>query len=287
MFRAEWIKIAGNRWVTSFLIWIFPVGAFILFTLLSIAVLLSDTLRQETVASGIDPWNTTVLGAWAIVNNEFGRWIILAFTAFVFAGEYQHGTWKNLTPRRSRVALIIAKFVTLAVFIVCAFVAMTIIVGVGGWVVSRIAHIGYGEVNGDIVRDFAGDYGLQMFISISAIFIAAGYAAVGAMFTRNILASVIVGIIINIAETGILLLLVLFELVFNRRIYDVYLFTPGYNLANISAWVNNKEGYLVNLNEDNILGPHSLELSLLIIAAWVVGLIAFTAWRFQRQDITS
>jgi hypothetical protein len=287
MFRAEWIKIAGNRWVTSFLIWIFPVGALILFTLLSIAVFFSDTLRQETITSGIDPWYTTMLGAWDIVNNEFGRWIILAFTAFVFAGEYQHGTWKNLTPRRSRVILIVNKFITLAVFVVCAFVAMTIIVGIGGWVVASIAGVSYGAVNGEIVRDFAGDYGLKMFINITATFIAAGYAAVAAMFTRNILASVIVGIIINIAETGIILLLALFELVFNRRIYDVYLFTPGYNLANISSWVNNKEGYPVNLGEENMLGPHSLELSLIIIAAWVVGLIAFTAWRFQRQDITS
>jgi hypothetical protein len=40
LFRAEWIKIAGNRWVTSALIWIFPVGALAFVAVMSLILAL-------------------------------------------------------------------------------------------------------------------------------------------------------------------------------------------------------------------------------------------------------
>ncbi len=101
-----------------------------------------------------------MLGAWNIPNEMFGRIILIAFTAVIFAGEYQWGTWKNLLPRRRRVPLIVNKFVTLGAFVVVAFGAASLIAGLGMFLPVKIAGGQYGPplaaaLQSDFVRNFA------------------------------------------------------------------------------------------------------------------------------------
>src|SRR5512145_2997375 len=135
LFRAEWIKIAGNRWVTSALIWIFPVGALAFVAVMSLILALGPGMRDEdgTVQLGLDKaeWTERALEVWMIPNSLFGRLMILGFTAVVFAGEYQWQTWKNVVPRTRRVLLVLAKFLGVSVSALVAFALMSAIFAAG------------------------------------------------------------------------------------------------------------------------------------------------------------
>ncbi len=46
LFRAEWLKIAGNRWVSGCLIWIFPIAAIALLVVFALILSLSSDARE-------------------------------------------------------------------------------------------------------------------------------------------------------------------------------------------------------------------------------------------------
>lgn len=283
MFYGEWQKIAGNRWAVSFLIWIFPAAALLVMTGAVLLALFSQDFRTAQLELGINPWNVTLIESWQPVSNEFGRWIIIAFAAFVFAGEYQHGTWKNLITRRSRIRLILNKFLTFSVFVLVAMLLMSIILGIGPGIVAAILGIDYGLGSaGDVMGEFLRDYILQMFVVLTIAFIAACYAAIAAMYTKNVLSSVILGVLLTIAENGLLAFIGLIQWLFNIDLLFIYQFTPTYNLANISSWITSGVGH-------GVFGDHlpilSLEQSLLIMVVLVIGLISLAVFAFQRQDI--
>jgi hypothetical protein len=52
MFRAEWLKIAGNRWVAGCLVWIFPIGAAVLVV---VAALIFASKQRMSATTGIFP----------------------------------------------------------------------------------------------------------------------------------------------------------------------------------------------------------------------------------------
>jgi ABC-2 type transport system permease protein len=290
LFRAEWQKTAGNRWAVGMLMWIFPAAAFGMSVAAIVITLLSSGYREYLQGIGPIPWNTRMLETVGFLNSELGRLIILAFTAIMFAGEYQYGTWKNLIPRRRRVALILTKFVTLAVFVVISVIAFSIIAVIGTGLTSAIAGVEFGPaLTGEVVGQFLSDYGLQLLVTLSATFIASGYAAVAAMVIRNILGSLLVGFIFSLGEATVLILTLVLYNVFKLpvQVVNIYLFTPGYNLANISAWAKNGVGYAYRVAMDYSLEPFSLAASLLIVALWILGLVALTLFLFRRQDITS
>lgn len=289
MFRAEWLKISGNRWTVAFLIWVFPIGALILMASAVLIALLSPGFRTEQQMMGIDPWHITLVKAWEIINNPIiGRPAILIFTAIVFAGEYQNGTWKNLIPLRTRVALILNKFVTLAVFITLSFVLMTMIVGVGTGIVAAVMDMDYGlGTVGPVMGDFLGEYFLQMFYVLTSTFIVSCFAALAAMLTRSVVAASIVAILAYFFETlGVILFFLLVDLVTGLELYQIYRFLPSFNLENIMSWARSGDGLPFVIGEVDY-GVLSLEASILIVIAWAVALIALTIWRFQRQDITT
>jgi ABC-type transport system involved in multi-copper enzyme maturation permease subunit len=130
LFLAEWRKIVSNRFVVSFTVWIFPIGALIINALVLIGVVISEEVAAAFRSQNVS-WADQMNGAWSIINNQFGRVLLLVLTAFIFASEYQWGTWKNIIPRTSRVRLVAAKFLALGAFVVIAYATMTIIVGLG------------------------------------------------------------------------------------------------------------------------------------------------------------
>ena len=258
-------------------------GMLIFLVLAAGFTVLSEDTRTALIQNGIAPWNTTMLDAWRFVNTEFVRYIIVVFSAIVFAGEYQHGTWKNLIPRRTRQTLILNKLLTLGVFVTIAFIAMTIINGIGTGIIAGILGINYGTFDGGTIRQFAGDYFFQMIITLTATLIAATYAAVGAMIARNIVASAIIGILVTLAEQASLLLILLVHALLKIDIGFLYHLTPGYNLANISTWVQFDKGF----EPWDGFAPLGLATSVVIVVLTVVGLIGLTVYLFRQQDITT
>jgi len=218
--------------------------------------------------------------------------VLLSFTAVVFAGEYQWSTWKNLLPRNRRPALILIKFVPLGLFVVVAFVLMSIVLGVGMGVLSALVGKPYGpKVTGDVLADFAGDYTLQASLAFTSTIIAGGYAALAAMLTRSIIGGVLAGFVItfieNLSIVGLVLIGYLLDV---PDVVHLYRLTPGYNLLNVSSWISNDAAgtfeVQVGAAADYVFAD-SLTFSVAVLAVWVIGLITVTVLLFRRQDITS
>jgi len=289
LFRAEWQKITGHRWVAGFLIWIFPVGAFIITFGAAFILLLSSEFRANQLQAGVAPWNETMLFGWDLVNNPFlGRPVILIFTAFIFAGEYTAGTWKNLVPRQTRVALILTKFFTLAMFVVTAFVLMTLVLIAGTGLSAAIVGADFGVSNaGNVMGEFLKEYALNALNTFVSVLIVACYAALAAMVTKNVTAASVIGIIMYLFETlGVIFFFLLVNFVLGWNLAPLYRFLPTFNLENMMQWLRAGEGFPFVV-EDVTYATISLPGSVAIILAWAVGLIALTVWRFQRQDITT
>lgn len=293
LFRAEWVKIAGNRWVAGCLVWIFPLAAVAFIVVASLVLSLSSSAREGFREDDPPLWTEGAISVWNFPNNPVGRLVLLGFTAVVFAGEYQWSTWKNMVPRNRRISLILIKFLALGVFVVVAFVLMSIVWSLGVGLLTQIAGTSYGpRVTRDVLSDFAQDYALQASLAFTSTIIAAGYAALAGMVTRSILGGVLVGFVLTFVEQGLILgLMFIGWLLDFPRIVHVYQYTPGYNLLNVASWINDRVALNMQPSEEGkfagIVFSDSLAFSLVVLAAWVIGLIALTSFLFQRQDITS
>jgi hypothetical protein len=287
LFRAEWHKIVGNRWVTGCMIWIFPALAVLVTILALLAAAFSSSFREGMSAEAI-LWTDIAIAPWLIPNNPLGRGLLLGFTAVLFAGEYQWNTWKAIVPRSRRVPLILVKFVTVALFIVFAFALMSILLTLGMGMVSLATGASYGPALGrDVLTEFAQDYGLQMLYAFISTIIAAGYASLAAMITRSILGSAITGIIASIGETMLILPLYLIASLLGKDwILHIYRFIPGINLLNLFAWLNGETPGGLEMPSGEVIVDSQL-FAEVVLACWVIGLVALTAYTFQRQDISN
>lgn len=288
LLKAEWYKILGNRAPTAFLIGIFPVFGIMFLSFFVFVVLVSAEAREEIQ---LDPplWTDTLVGIWNIPNGLIGRAVILAFVALQFGGEYQWNTWKNIVPRSERVPLVLAKFIMVTTIILLSFTLTSIIAGVGVGAVTKAAGASYGPpISEDILRDFAGDYLLQVTTALVSTIIGAGYAMIAAMITRSILGSLIVSFVIATAEGLSFLAFVLVAFFLKETdILLMYRYTPTYNLFNVMTWLN--ENHANNLLdwEDNVVASDSLSFSVIVLFVWVFGLLIATSYAFRRQDIVN
>jgi ABC-2 type transport system permease protein len=287
LFRAEWHKIVGNRWVSGCMIWVFPALALLVTAFALLAALFSTSFREGLNAEPFQ-WTDIATLPWFIPNNPLGLGLLIGFTAVLFAGEYQWNTWKSIIPRSSRVPLIITKFITVSVFVVFAFILMSILLTIGMGLVSLIAKAPYGPaLNAEVLKQFGRDYGLQMLEAFLTTVIAAGYASLVAMITRSILGSVITSIIIAVGQT-----LLAFPLYFMSGWLDtnifihIYRFLPSYNLLNLFAWLVGDQATGLETPSGGLI-TDSLLFSEIVLVCWVIGLVTLTAYLFHRQDITN
>lgn len=292
LFRAEWQKIIGNVRAVTFLVWVYPITAFIFVLLINgVGILLSEFARDQLL---VNPplWTQRLLDVWSVFNrfpeNVLIRMPFLAFTAVLFAGEYQWGTWKNIIPRRRRTALILTKFLALGLLILVALTFTSLVWWAGGWLSASLLGLPYGpEISPDVVADFGRTYMLEAAVTFVATVILAAYAALFAMASRSILASLLLSIGVGIVEfASALLLAFVGQLFATPHLVNIYAATPSYNLTNISAWISDGIGSTAG-GLPGFTAVLSLSQSILVVALWVVGLVTLTAVLFQRQDITS
>ena len=293
LFRAEWTKIGGNRWVVSCLVWVFPLLAIVFVAVSALVMALSDDARAE-IANDEILWTEQAVSVWDVPNNQVGRLVLLGFAAVVFAGEYQWQTWKNTVPRNRRPALILVKFVTLGLYIVLAFVLMSLLWALGWGLLAKIAGGSYGPaVTGSVLGDFAGDYALQASLAFSNTLIAAGYAALAAMITRSILGSVLVSFgAVALENVSIVIFLLVGWFLRVPRIVEAYRFTPSYNLSNVAKWISDDAPATIRPYADrsrysDLLLSDSLGFSLAVLVVWMVGLVALSIYLFRRQDLAT
>ena len=114
---AELLKFRGHR-ATWGLVWIWPIGVVLLLLLaIAIQVAKGEVGQPETGAG----WIADAVGFWTVPAEPLGRYLICAFVAVVFAGEYGWNTWKLIVPHRARHSLIAAKYVVALVLLACGF----------------------------------------------------------------------------------------------------------------------------------------------------------------------
>jgi hypothetical protein len=174
------------------------------------------------------------------------------------------------------------------VFVVTAMVAMSLIVGLGLGIPVTFSGGTYGPpLTGEVLADFLPDYVLQLFLTFAATMIAASYAALAGMVTRSILGGVIGGMLLMLAEQGILVATFLISRLIPslESLTVLHLYTPSYNFTNIMSWVSMNQPAMQNPGILQYAQPHSLAGSAAIIAVWSIGLVALILYLFRRQDI--
>jgi hypothetical protein len=268
------------------MVWLFPMLAIIGMGLLYLAVLLDSDARSSTSTEPVD-WREFLMLAWVIPNNPFGRGLMLAFAAVVFAGENQWNTWKSIVPRSSRVRLILVKYLMVCYFVLFSFVITSLIILSGALFLGVLVNLSFEPgLNGDVLGGVFEDYGLQMLMALISMIIAAGYSAVAAMVTRSIMGGAIAGIIITVGETLIFLPLSLIAWLLNApNIMQIYRFLPFYNLLNMTSWLFDKTATTIEIADKTYVD--SLGFSMSVLGIWVVCLISLTVYLFQQQDITN
>jgi len=287
LFRAEWLKLAGNRWAVTFLVWIFPMAALFM-SIGAIVIALFAAAGSPDVlddmAQFLTTWQGGFLSTWVFPNSEIGRFTIIAFTAIVFAGEYQHGTWKNLITRRQRWAILLNKFFTLGIFITIAFIMMSIFAGIGSIVLGQIVGHNMGIFDGDTLGKFIGDISVQMGLTFIGTFISAGYTALAAMYARHVIGTIVIGLVVTLGEPSTLLMVSLARSLLHIDLYPIYLLTPSYNITNING---HELGFTYAPLAPDGFVPFTTTASWFILIAWVVCLIMLSIRNFTRQDITA
>lgn len=283
LFRAEWLKVNGNRMTTGFFLWLFPLGALVLYILI-LGLVVLNILPLEQAGYNLD-WRIQTLSAWEVTNNSIGRFFLLGFVATVFAGESSWDTWKNIIPRSGRTRLLLTKFLITAVMILIAFNLMALVMGVGSQVISVIGGQGITPAfEGALFAEWLRTYTLSMLLAIVAMSILAGVTAIAALYSRSIFLGALVGIGFSIVQQAVLaLLLLLGNITGNVDIVNAFTLTPEYNLTNLNAFLlGNGQSYDVG---GFITNPLSFEASFLILAAWFVGLLLLVIYAFNRRDV--
>ena len=274
---AEALKMRSHK-ATWFLVWLFPI-AFTIITLIVIGagMIGVDKPEQPNAADWIE--NTTMI--WFVPNNAVGRYLLSAFVAVVFAGEYGWNTWKLIIPHRARATLIAAKYAVALALLALGFALGAMVFNLIGWAEDVLTGdrippgIGLGAL--------ATAHGLGALAAIAPLLLTTAYVSLAAILTRSTVAALMIGFAITTAEQLFRTFAPLLEPYAPGLIGALYRALPGYHVVNVGSWITTGEAVVAPF----VSGPYSapFAVSLAIVGGWVVLLVGLTFWRFGRQDI--
>lgn len=289
---AEWRKLLGHTKAVAFLVWIYPIGALMIVLLIDILPGLFIETVRDLVAVSPPLWTEDLHSVWNALNGfpggTFLRMPYLAFIATAFAGEYQWGTWKNIVPRQSRIALILSKFIILGLLMLISMMLTSLVITGGGWLQALLFGIPYGPPLADVVlASYLPGLLAQILVTFVGTLIVAAYAALIAMYSRSIVASLLLSVGVSIVEfSASLLLLIVSQALQRPNLVNIIVVTPSYNLDNVRSWVVDGVGSTFG-GFPGFTAVPSIWLSVVILLLWLVVLLGGTALLFRRQDITS
>lgn len=275
---AEALKMRTHK-ATWFLVWLFPI-AFTIVMLLIIGAGLAgfEGQEQQTAADWIE--DTALI--WFVPNNAIGRYLISAFVAVMFAGEYGWNTWKLVVPHRRRGSLIAAKYALTILLFAISFLLSAAIATVLSFLDSA--------VNGEAVPagvTAAALWDMHSRVALAAaapVLLAIGYASLAAVLTRSTIAALVIAIVATTIEQVIVGFGPQLYLKFPAIVWPLYNILPGHHLANLADCI--REGAALKRDFPGGLVVHySCTASLAILAAWIAALWAATFAAFGRQDI--
>jgi ABC-type transport system involved in multi-copper enzyme maturation permease subunit len=283
LLSAEWRKMTGQRWVTGFLLWIWPIGGAILCMILWVGQALSPVTRGQWTDSPFR-WTDAALGAWLLPTNLFGRLFLIAYAARQFAGEYQWGTWRGSVPYTRRWRLLAAKFSVLSLFVVLVFFVLSVVMVIGLGVVQLSITGTYPPApTPEIFQAFLLNYLIQVGGTFLGALIGAAFAGLAAIMTRSMMGGIVGGLLIVFMELGFLTSVTVFGILLNQPgIADWVRFTPSHNIANLSSWAFYGQPSPVLVQGVRVNSPAE---SFLVLGLWLVGLIGACVVLFGRQEL--
>lgn len=275
---AEALKLRTHK-ATWFLVWLFPI-AFTLIKLLMIGagMLGVDKPEQPKLADWIE--NTAII--WFVPNNAVGRYLISAFVAVVFAGEYGWNTWKLIVPHRRRVSLIAAKYALTVILFAISFVLTAAILT--GLSFADDALTGDTLPAGLDSAALWDAHSKAALAAVAPVLIAIGYASLAAVLTRSTIAALVVAIVVTTIEQVIVGFGPQLYSKFPSIVWPLYHALPGHHIANLAEFI--REGSaLKRAFPGGAVVDLSWTTSLAILLAWIAALWGATFGAFGRQDI--
>jgi ABC-type transport system involved in multi-copper enzyme maturation permease subunit len=276
---AEVLKLTRHK-ATWFLVWLYPILFVVLF-LISIAIGLAHSGAPARPVAA-EAWIAQTAMIWKLPTLTIGRFLMAAYVAVVFAGEYGWNTWKLIVPHRGRSSLIAAKFAALVLLFAAALSLTAGISVLFTWIEGVVtghpapAGIGVGALLQAHARSALA--GLAPFLFTLA---SIGLAAV---LTRSMVAALVIGIVVTMVEQLFLNFAPLLYVYAPGLVWALFHALPGYHLSNLASWV--AEG---TARSDAFPGRGDVALpwmiSLGVAAAWIAALTAATFAAFRRQDI--
>lgn len=276
--RAEVVKALKNRWATLFTVFMFPLA-----TALFFVFVLGSEVGGIGITTDVVQWQLIIHQTFNFPNSVFGQLFLVAFAAFVFAGEAVWDTWKHIIPRNQRTRLVLAKYLAITVIVFLSLNLMGLVAFGGAVLLGLITGAQMQPAFGSPAAwHFVGDYLLNMLTVFATSLLAAGYAALAALFTRSILGGAVLGMMF--AFTDFVLATVVGRanaLLPGVDFAPMISALPAYNILNIQTWLQVGRGWQLTA----ALPPPTPLASLVIAAAWAAGIIVVSVLVFRRRDI--
>ncbi|MBB4840255.1 hypothetical protein HNP52_003347 [Sphingomonas kyeonggiensis] len=275
--RAEALKLRRHR-ATWMMVWLYPIVT----TLLVVGILIYGAFSAHTTGEerSAAKWIADSALLWKVPGSGPGRFLIAGFSAVVFAGEYGWNTWKLIIPARARWQLIAAKWVVAFGFVMIAFIAADLILLFGEWLGSfQGDKIPAGVTLGAVAKahwQAAGNALVPILFTIA-------FAALFAILTQSILATVILSIAIVVIE-GLFPFIALWAHQYAAGLVTALVkFLPFYHMTNLANWAKGT-GLTLPLGPGDVVA-FNWGASLWIVTAWILAAGALTQFRFLRQDL--
>ena len=271
---AERMKLVRHK-ASWGLVWIFPLGL----TLLYLGAIAWRLTHPATPLHGLPPANAAMwirdsASLWKAPGSGPGRCLIGAFAALAFGGEYGWNTWKLVAPHRSRVSLLVAKYVVVLGMLMFAFVLMAALGALLGCL--KAALIGPALPAGISLEALLGAHARAAVGVFVSTLLTVAYASAGALLLRSAMAGTVAAVAAVILEG----LAWPFAPLLNRQFY---LTLPSYHVGNLKQWINDGSAQMQPLPSGLLRLDWSVSLA--VIALWIVLLIAVAITAFQRQDL--
>jgi ABC-type transport system involved in multi-copper enzyme maturation permease subunit len=276
---AERLKLSRHK-ATWFLVWLYPILFLLLFSASLVYALAhaGDPTRPVTAAA----WLGQTAIIWKLPGQTIGRYLISAYVAVAFAGEYGWNTWKLIVPHRSRVSLIAAKFATIFLLFFVALALTAAISLLFTWLEGSVrgSPIPAGVTAAAILeaQGRAALSGLAPFLfTLASISLAA-------VLTRSMVAALIIGVVLATIEQLFVKLGPFLSVYAPSLIWTLYHALPGYHLANLESWIADGVAERAPFPDGRVVAL-GWTTSLAVAAAWIAALAAGTFAVFKRQDI--
>ena len=274
---AEALKFRRHR-ATWGLVWLWPIGVTLVLTLAIIIQVAKGEVGHATSAAS---WIDDAADFWNIPVEPIGRYLLGAFVAVVFAGEYGWNTWKLIVPHRARHSLIAAKYVVALALIISGFALGAGLFNLLNWL--KDVATGTPIPAGISASALLKSHGLMALAALAPILLTTAYVSLAAILTRSTVGALVIGLVVTTVEQLFRVFAPMLEPFAPGLVNGLYQILPGYHLKNLAEWLTTGQAQIVPFPSGAF--STSPATSLAIVAAWIIVLVALTFRIFRRQDI--